>query len=102
MSTYTDENGEFTLYSNDENIHFEISAPGYTKAKFNNSDLKYHNVDGDECDSSDLQNVDLEYQKISYLPFLKNDTIFFEFKPELFDKARFVTDMGVIKLKKIK
>lgn len=102
MNTYSDENGDFTLYSNDKNVHFEISAPGLTKAKFDNYDLQYHSADGGECDFSNLQNVDLEYQKISYFPFLKNDTMLFEFKPEMFDKARFVTDMGEIELKKLK
>ena len=83
-------------------MHFEISAPGLSKAKFDNYELTYQSVDGGECDFSNLQNVDLEYQKISYFPFLANDTMLFEFKPGMFDMAQFEADMGVIELKKIK
>lgn len=102
MNTYSDENGNFTLYSNDKNVHFEISAPGLSKVKFDNYELTYQSVDGGECDFSNLQNVDLEYQKISYFPLLANDTMVFEFKPGLFDKAQFEAYLGVIELKKIK
>jgi len=100
MNTYSDENGDFTLYSNDSCVHFEISAPGLTKVKFDRQGLKYHNVGG--YDYSDLRDVALEYQKISYFPFLKNDTTLFEFKSGMFDKVKFVTDMGAIELKKLK
>ncbi|MBQ6083654.1 MAG: hypothetical protein IJK92_04810 [Bacteroidales bacterium] len=104
MNTYTDENGEFTLYSNDSCIYFEISAPGKNKLKFDSDglNLKYRSVDGSNNSYTDLKNVNLEYQNISYFPFLKNDTMLFEFKHEMFDKARFITDMGVLKLKRIK
>lgn len=34
MNTYTDADGHFRLVSNDICIHFEISAPGYSKLKF--------------------------------------------------------------------
>ena len=102
MNTYSDKNGRFTLYSNDKNVHFEISAPGYNNVKFDNERLQYSSVDGGECDFSTLQNVDLEYHKISYFPFLANDTMLFEFNPGLFDKAKFKADLGDIELKKIK
>ena len=102
MNTYSDKNGRFTLYSNDKNVHFEISAPGYNNVKFDNERLQYSSVDGGECDFSTLQNVDLEYHKISYFPFLANDTMLFEFNPGLFDKAQFKADLGDIELKKIK
>ena len=102
MNTYSDENGRFMLYSNDSNVHFEISAPGYSKVKFDKDDLQYSSVDGGDCDFSTLQNVDLEYHKISYFPFLANDTMLFEFKPGMFDKAKFKADLGDIELKKIR
>ncbi len=102
MNTYSDKNGRFTLYSNDKNVHFEISAPGYNNVKFDNERLQYSSVDGGECDFSTLQNVDLEYHKISYFPFLANDTMLFEFKPGMFDKAKFKADLGDIELKKIR
>ena len=101
QNTYSDENGNFTLYSNDSCTHFEISAPGLSKAKFNRHDLKYERIDGKTHDFSDLENVKLEYHKINYQPFLKNDTTFFEFKEGLFDKAKFSAEMGTIKLKKL-
>ena len=102
MNTYSDENGCFTLYSNDKNVHFEISAPRLSKVKFDSFDLEYVSVYGGECDFSTLQNVDLEYHKISYFPFLANDTMLFEFKPEAFNKAIFKADLGDIELKEIK
>lgn len=34
MNTYSDADGQFRLVSNDICVHFEISAPGYSKAKF--------------------------------------------------------------------
>ena len=98
MNTFSDENGDFTLYSNDTCVHFEVSAPGLSKVKFDKRGLKYVGIDGSECDFSDLKNVDLEYQKMSYFPFFANDTMLFEFKPELFDRARYVTDMGKVSL----
>lgn len=101
QNTYSDENGNFTLYSNDSCTHFEISAPGLSKVKFDRKDLIYKRIDGKAHDFSDLENVRLEYHKINYQPFLKNDTTFFEFKEGLFDKAKFAAEMGTIKLKKL-
>ena len=37
MNTYTDADGRFRLVSNDICVHFEISAPGYSKQKFDRS-----------------------------------------------------------------
>ena len=102
MNTYSDENGNFTLYSNDSCVHFEISAPELEKVKFDsrNLNLKYKRIDGKEHDFSDLENVMLEYHKISFYPFMKNDTVLFEFNGDLFNKAKFETDMGTIELRK--
>ena len=101
QNTYSDENGNFTLYSNDSCTHFEISAPGLSKVKFDRNDLIYNRIDGKTHDFSDLENVKLEYHKINYQPFLKNDTTFFEFKEGLFDKAKFSAEMGTIELKEL-
>ena len=35
MNTYSDSDGRFRLVSNDICTHFEVSAPGYSRAKFN-------------------------------------------------------------------
>ncbi len=100
LNTYSDENGNFTLVSNDSCVHFEISAPGLKKVKFDSDrlNLKYKRVDGKEHDFSDLENVNLEYHKISFYPFLKNDTTLFEFKEDMFNKVKFEADMGIVKL----
>ena len=102
MNTYSDENGNFTLYSNDSCVHFEISAPELEKVKFDsrNLNLKYKRIDGKEHDFSDLENVMLEYHKISFYPFMKNDTVLLEFNGDLFNKAKFEADMGTIELRK--
>ena len=102
MNTYSDENGNFTLYSNDKNVHFEVSAPGLSKVKFDNYELKYIIIDSNYVDDSDLKNVGLEYHKISFSKFLKTDTNLFGFKPEMFDKALLETNIGDIELTDIK
>lgn len=99
LNTYSDENGEFTLYSNDSCVHFEISAPGMENIKFDRYDLKYENIDNHSY--SDLNDIDLEYHKISVQPFLKNDTSLFDFKEELFDRKKFEADMGTIQINDI-
>lgn len=69
MNTFTDEEGNFTLYSNDECIHFEISAPGMTKLKFD-FNAEYRSLPGNDLAIDQLQNRNLEYQQISFQPFL--------------------------------
>ena len=103
LNTYSDENGDFTLVSNDSCVHFEISAPGLEKVKFNskNLNLQYKRADGKEHDFSDLENVMLEYHKISFYPYMKNDSTLFDFNEDMFNKAKFETDMGTIELKKM-
>ncbi|MBO4587114.1 MAG: hypothetical protein J5677_04785 [Bacteroidales bacterium] len=39
MNTYTDADGRFRLVSNDICVHFEISAPGYSKQKFDHTPI---------------------------------------------------------------
>jgi hypothetical protein len=69
MNTFTDEEGNFTLYSNDKCIHFEISAPGMTKLKFD-FNTEYSSLPGNDLPIDQLPNRTLEYQQISFLPFL--------------------------------
>ena len=104
MNTYSDSNGHFTLYSNDYNTHFEISAPGMSRTKFNRKNLKYKNIGN--VDPNNLPNRSLEYQQIDYRPylwlepdgsligFLKHDT-------NQFNKFSLTSDLGPIKLEKL-
>ena len=102
MNTYTDSSGHFTLFSNDYNVHFEVSAPGMSREKFDRFDLKYRNVRG--VDASNLPDRDREYQQIDYRQYM--NTAYNEeegFSME-FDSSHFVRfsldgDMGKIKLK---
>ena len=100
MNTFTNKEGVFTLYSNDECTHFEVSAPGMSKLKFDNK-LNYTTIDSNYTIDS-LPNRKLEYHNISYKPFLLNDTILFHFDASLFDKAKIEGDMGILYLEKIK
>ena len=104
MNTYSDSNGHFTLYSNDYNTHFEISAPSMSRVKFNRKNLKYKNIGN--VDPNNLPNRSLEYQQIDYRPylwlepdgsligFLKHDT-------NQFNKFSLTSDLGLIKLEKL-
>ena len=102
LNTFTDKNGVFYLYSNDECTHFEISAPGMTKIKFNkkitySSDIEY----------SHLPQRKLEYHKISFIPFLTDTTLknkdiqypIFNFKVEMFNRAAIKGNIGTLYLK---
>ncbi|MCK9498559.1 MAG: cellulase family glycosylhydrolase [Bacteroidales bacterium] len=108
MNTYTDENGEFTLYSNDENVYFTVSAPGMSRFKLDTI-LIYTKISTEDFDFYNLPNQKLEYHKIAYHPFLKNPASFdldtkypiFNFDEALFSNAKFVSDLGVIELKKL-
>lgn len=99
MNTFTNEKGEFTLYSNDECVHFEISAPRKTKIKFDKK-LDYKQLASD-YNFDNLPNRMLEYQKISHFPFVKDANKPFDFKVEMFNKAKFEGDMGVLYLEEI-
>lgn len=109
-NTYTNQKGQFTLYSNIRFVHFLISAPGMSKKKF---DYKpgYKSVKGSITEDS-LKDKLLEYHDISYEPFLKDlvniegDSLdrsnsIFNFK-EVFDKAKFIGEMKPVYLEPIK
>ncbi len=107
MNTFTNENGEFTLYSNDICVHFEISAPKMTKIKFDHK-TNYFPVSNKGFNINSLPNRNLEYQKISYKHFLlhnyslyrqaETDFYIFNFDPTKFNQAKFIGYMGIKKL----
>lgn len=106
MNTYSDENGCFALYCNDLCRHFEISAPGYAKIKFD-KDVTCTPLSKDAGDFCNLPDQKLEYHKISYHPFVKKeipDTCFFRimnFDPVLFEKFDWEGELGIMKLYKL-
>lgn len=95
--TFTDKHGNFTLYTNAPYYRFEISAPGMTKIKFDQKiNYKPRNENVPPIDS--LKNKRLEYQKISYKPFLNRDSTgksqsIFDFKDDAFDNYFYVGHM---------
>ena len=100
-NTYTDETGNFTLYSNDPFTHFSISAPGFSKLFFDKN-LNYKNITGENWDINNLPDKDLEYHSICYQPFLKPDAqSVFDFEPARFNQAKFEGDMGTLKLNRL-
>lgn len=100
MNTYTDKEGRFTLYSNDYNVHFEISAPGMSREKFDRRNIKYSNPQG--IDTKNLPDRDREYQQIDYSPYLNNSIPEIPFNMD-FDSVHFFRyslegEMGTIRL----
>lgn len=100
MNTYTDSNGRFTLYSNDYNVHFEISAPGMSREKFDRRNIRYSNPQG--IDTKNLPDRDREYQQIDYRPYLNSSIPEMPFNMD-FDSVHFFRyslegDMGIIRL----
>ncbi|MDR2835337.1 MAG: carboxypeptidase-like regulatory domain-containing protein [Bacteroidales bacterium] len=101
MNTYSDENGNFTLYSNDKNYHFEFSAPYKTKVRFDKR-YDYKNTTNINYDIDNLPAMDLEYQKIGHYSSLKVSAhSVFDFEPTKFNQAKFEADMGIIYLQDI-
>ena len=106
MNTYSDKDGNFELYCNDPCNHFEISALGYSKIKFDR-DLSYVPLSKIAGDVYDLPEKNLEYHMISYHPFVKkeiSDTSFFKvmnFEPTLFEVANWQGQLGNLKLEKL-
>lgn len=101
MNSYTDANGRFTLYSNDECIHFEISAPGKSKVKFDKK-ITYSCADGEQFDVNNLPDRMLEYHQISHHRFLScsdsTRTPVLQFRPDEFNQCKWTGEMGTIML----
>lgn len=106
MNTFADEEGYFELYCNDVCNHFEISAAGYSKIKFDRS-IDFVPLSKNAGDIHNLPQKELEYHMISYHPFVtKNipDSSFskvMNFSPELFHQASWLGELGILKLDKL-
>jgi len=93
QNTFTNEEGEFTLYSNAPCSHFKISAPGMSLLEIKH-DYTYHPVDSTHFNPEALQDTTLEYQQISYKSFLSDSNDIFSFRKELFNHAFLESDAG--------
>lgn len=106
MNTYSDEDGYFELYSNDVCKHFEISAPGHSTMLFDR-DINFMPLSNHADDISNLPAKELEYQQISYKPFVTKDipdNEFFKvmnFDTDHFHQAQWEGNLGIIKLEKL-
>lgn len=99
MNTFTNKYGDFNLYSNDECVKFEISAPGYTKVKFEKK-LNYK----PNPKKLRLENVDLEYHQNHFQWYLDSTyagSSVFKFDENLFSNYKTRSSLGVIKLEKL-
>lgn len=104
MNTFSDENGHFTLYSNDECVHFEISAPHCSQLKFEKNLTYTSKTHKNIFNSNLLRNKELEYQQISYRPFLQVKDVdnksynIFHFNRDEFYESQWQGEMGTILL----
>ena len=98
LNTCTDTDGYFNLYSNDECVHFAISAPGMDTQRFDMY-LDYSDKNGGKSDFTDLPDRNIKSSMVSYQTYLKDENNLFEFKEGEFDKAVLFADMGEIRLK---
>lgn len=101
-NTYTDSLGNFTLYSNKEFVHFQVSAPGKQNLIFDYK-AQYQPIIQNPTPWEKLPDQQLEYHKISYHPFLKKDRNnasypTFDFEPSLFNQAQYQGIMKNIEL----
>ncbi len=106
LNTFTDSLGNFTLYSNDQCVHFEISACGMSKLKFNDRTIQYHPANGYNPNEP-LPDRELEYHQISYQPFLRyaadsTDHNIFDFNDSLLHRYRLEGEMKTCKLSKMR
>ncbi len=99
MNTFTDEKGEFRLYSNDEVVHFEISAPKMEKIRFDREGIQYKQILLGNFDKNNLPDQHLEYHQISYKTFLKDAAkSVFDFDESKFNQAKFEAEMETLYL----
>ena len=97
LNTFTNSDGVFNLYSNDECVHFAISAPGMDTKRFD-MHLEYRDKDGEISDFTDLPGRNIKSSMVSFGKFLDDENKLFDFKKDEFDKAVIFADMGVVKL----
>ena len=105
QNTFSDSHGRFTLYSNAPCVHFEVSACGMTKIKFDDRTIHYQSTDRFVAIDS-LPDRTLEYHRISYQPFLSNATDtnhrIFNFNDTLFHRYSLVGEMKPLKLSNLR
>ncbi len=104
-NTYTDSLGNFTLYSNKEFVHFQVSAPGKQNLIFDYK-AQYEPMVSNPIPWEKLPHQELEYHKISYQPFLKKtrknaEYPTFDFEPKLFNQAQYQAIIKTIELENI-
>jgi hypothetical protein len=108
-NTFADKNGNFTLYSNTEFVHFNISAPGLSSVLI---DLKTPYVSEEKIATpiSNLPHQMLEYQTISYNSFLMYPDLslapdslnrIFNFNPDKFNRFKYKKVMPDVLLEKV-
>ncbi len=108
-NTFADEEGNFKLYSNTEFVHFEVSAPGLNTISFD-FEKPYVSVDKIATPIANLPNQKLEYQKVTYNPFLKYPDLkmapdslnrIFNFNPDKFNRFKYKKAMPAVLLEKV-
>lgn len=108
MNTYSNDEGKFRLYSNDENVHFAISALCYETKTFDRR-LAYFDDHGQRVKllPEILPDQNLEYHDIHFQDYLKNrqvpdsltDTFMFDYNESEFHRYKYKAKMSEITLK---
>jgi len=99
LNSFTLKDGSFKLYSNDKCFHYEISAPGYSRFRFDKA-VEFLPV----VQQPVLDNIHLEYQQIKYHSFIdrqKKPLSLFNFKSNIFNSYKYISVLPPIKLKKL-
>ncbi|MBO4581012.1 MAG: carboxypeptidase regulatory-like domain-containing protein [Bacteroidales bacterium] len=101
MHTFTDNKGNFTLYTNDSCVHFKISAPGMTCEELH-CEPSY--ISGPPKETTPcLPMQKLEYQQINYQHFLRPQAKnIFDFDSTLFSRYIIEAYLPPVQLNKIK
>ena len=108
INTYTDKNGEFTLYTNDIVTHFECSACGMSNFCMTKN-LTYTPATSENYDINNLPEKWLDYHHRSYTPLLKDGlnltekstNYIFNFDEEKFHQYKFTADFGLFVIEKM-
>lgn len=108
INTYSDKNGEFTLYSNDVVTHFECSACGMSNFCMS-CNLNYTPATKDNYDINNLPEKWLNYHCRSYSDLLKpqsklteqSTNYIYNFDEKKFDNYLFTAEFGIFVLEKM-
>ena len=108
ITTFTDEAGRYSLYSNDSLRHIWASAPGFWTVKSHRDFPTFYSPCGKSAPPHEqLPARHLVYEDISYRPFLAADSIpdsipgrqfLFDFDPDAFDDAAYCFEQPAIRL----